>query len=77
MELARKPQTILAYEMNGTALPITHGAPLRIRLKSQLGYKMAKHVCRIELVEDFSNIGKGQGGWRDDVLNYYVKTAGI
>lgn len=77
MELARKPQTILAYEMNGAPLPIAHGAPLRLRLESQLGYKMAKYVCGVELVEDFSHIGKGQGGWRDDVLNYYVKTAGI
>ena len=73
MELAGKPQTILAYEMNEAPLPIEHGAPLRLRLESQLGYKMAKYVCGIELVKDFSHIGKGQGGWRDDVLNYYVK----
>lgn len=77
IELARKPQTILAYEMNDIPLPVDHGAPLRLRLESQLGYKMAKFVCAIEVVEDFSHIGKGQGGWRDDVLNYYVKTAGI
>lgn len=77
LELACKPQSLLAYEMNRQPLPLEHGAPLRLRLESQLGYKMAKYVSAIELVEDFSHLGKGQGGWRDDVLNYFVKTAGI
>lgn len=77
LELALKPQSILAYEMNHQPLPINNGAPLRLRLETQLGYKMAKWVCAIELVEDFRHIGKGQGGWRDDVLHYYVNTAGI
>ncbi|AUX38276.1 oxidoreductase [Sorangium cellulosum] len=77
LETARMPQVILAYEMNGQPLPIPHGAPLRLRVEHQLGYKMAKWVCAIELVEDFRRIGKGQGGWRDDVLNYYPSDAGI
>ncbi|KYF91547.1 hypothetical protein BE17_30905 [Sorangium cellulosum] len=77
METAMKPQVILAYEMNGEPLPIPHGAPLRLRVEHQLGYKMAKWVCAIELVEDFRHLGKGQGGWRDDVLNYYPSDAGI
>ena len=77
MELAHKPQTILAYEMNEEPLPVVHGAPLRLRLESQLGYKMVKYVWAIEFVEDFQHIGKGQGGWRDNVLNYHKKTAGI
>jgi methionine sulfoxide reductase catalytic subunit len=77
LETARAPQVILAYEMNGAPLPIEHGAPLRLRVEHQLGYKMAKWVNRIELVEDFRGIGKGQGGWRDDVLNYYPSDAGI
>jgi len=38
---------------------------------------MAKWVDRVELVEDFQGIGRGQGGWRDDVLNYYPSDAGI
>ena len=46
------PQTILAYEMNGAALPIAHGAPLRLRVERQLGYKMAKYVMRIEAVDE-------------------------
>jgi DMSO/TMAO reductase YedYZ molybdopterin-dependent catalytic subunit len=77
LETARRPQVILAYEMNGAQLPVEHGAPLRLRVEHQLGYKMAKWVHRIELVEDFRGIGKGQGGWRDDVLNYYPSDAGI
>jgi DMSO/TMAO reductase YedYZ molybdopterin-dependent catalytic subunit len=62
MEDAFPPQTILAYELNDKPLPIANGAPLRLRLERQLGYKMAKYVMRIELVEDFSRIGGGKGG---------------
>ena len=59
---ASHAQTILAYEMNGQALPIAHGAPLRLRDERQLGYKMAKYIMRIELVADFTGIGDGKGG---------------
>lgn len=74
---ARRPQVLLAHQMNGAALTVEHGAPLRLRVEHQLGYKMAKWVNRIELVSDFRGIGGGQGGWRDDVLNYYPSDAGI
>lgn len=74
---AREPRSILAYEMNGDDLPVAHGAPYRLRIESQLGYKMAKWVARIEFVEDFEDIGKGKGGWRDDVLHYYPNSADI
>ena len=77
LETARRPQVILAYDMNDAPLSVAHGAPLRLRVEHQLGYKMAKWVTRIELVADFRGIGKGQGGWRDDVLNYYPSDAGI
>jgi DMSO/TMAO reductase YedYZ molybdopterin-dependent catalytic subunit len=60
---AYHPQTILAYEMNDQALPIAHGAPLRLRDERQLGYKMAKYIMRIELVADFGHIGDGNGGY--------------
>jgi DMSO/TMAO reductase YedYZ molybdopterin-dependent catalytic subunit len=63
---AYHPQTILAYEMNGQALPIAHGAPLRLRDERQLGYKMAKYIMRIELVADFAGIGDGKGGYWED-----------
>jgi DMSO/TMAO reductase YedYZ molybdopterin-dependent catalytic subunit len=60
------PQTILAYAMNGAALPVGHGAPLRLRVELQIGYKNAKYVDRIELVDRLSTIGKGRGGWWED-----------
>ena len=60
------PQTIMAYSMNGQTLPVPHGAPLRLRVERQLGYKMAKYVMRIEVVDDFSKIGFGKGGFWED-----------
>lgn len=68
MQLAVHPQTILAYEMNGQPLPIPHGAPLRLRLEAQLGFKMVKYLRAIEFVEDFGDIGSGYGGWPEDNL---------
>jgi len=61
------PQTILAYEMNDQALPIPHGAPLRLRVERQLGYKMAKYVMRIEAVGSVSGIRGGRGGFWEDL----------
>jgi len=60
------PQTILAYEMNGEPLPVDHGAPLRLRIELQIGYKHAKYVDRIEVVDALNHIGKGRGGWWED-----------
>jgi DMSO/TMAO reductase YedYZ molybdopterin-dependent catalytic subunit len=72
-EDAYHPQTILAYEMNDRALPIPHGAPLRLRVERQLGYKMAKYIMRIELVDDFAGIGRGRGGfWEDRGYEWYA-----
>jgi DMSO/TMAO reductase YedYZ molybdopterin-dependent catalytic subunit len=62
LEDAFHPQTILAYEINSAPLPVPHGAPLRLRVERQLGYKMAKYVMRVEAVEDFTTIGAGRGG---------------
>src|SRR5207248_6953553 len=62
LEDAYHPQTILAYALNGKSVPIENGAPLRLRLERQLGYKMAKYVMRIELVADLAPIGRGNGG---------------
>lgn len=61
------PQTILAYEMNDQVLPIPHGAPLRLRVERQLGYKMAKYVMRIEAVADLATIRGGRGGYWEDL----------
>ena len=74
--LADNPQTILALDMNDAALPVEHGAPIRVRIETQLGFKMVKWVKAIELVADTSDIGQGQGGWRED-QQYYANAAGI
>jgi DMSO/TMAO reductase YedYZ molybdopterin-dependent catalytic subunit len=67
------PQTILAYELNGKPLDIPHGAPLRLRFERQLGYKQAKYVERIELVESLAGIGGGKGGyWEDQGYEWYA-----
>lgn len=70
MELAKHPQTILAYEMNGEPLPIPHGAPLRLRVETQLGYKMVKYLHSISFVKEYNHIGEGQGGLREDYQYY-------
>ncbi len=67
------PQTILAYAMNGKPLEIGHGAPLRLRVERQLGYKHAKYVMRIEAVESLLKIGMGRGGyWEDSGYDWYA-----
>jgi DMSO/TMAO reductase YedYZ molybdopterin-dependent catalytic subunit/thiosulfate reductase cytochrome b subunit len=76
LALARKPGSILALEMNGEPLPIEHGAPVRLRVETQLGFKMVKWVRAIELVESYAHIGMGQGGWRED-QQYYSNLVGI
>lgn len=58
--------TILAYEMNGAHLPVLHGAPLRLRCENELGFKMVKWIAAIEFVDDFSDLGGGQGGYNED-----------
>lgn len=76
MYLAGKPQTLLALDMNGAPLPVEHGAPVRLRIETQLGFKMVKWIKAIEFVEDVAGIGQGQGGWRED-QQYYANAAGI
>ncbi len=67
---ALHPQTILAWGMNGQTLPVGHGAPLRLRVERQLGYKQAKYVMRVEAVDTLAKIGRGKGGYWEDVLDY-------
>ena len=67
------PQTILAYQMNGKDLSIGHGAPLRLRVERQLGYKQAKYIMRIELVDSFAGLWGGNGGyWEDRGYEWYA-----
>lgn len=67
---AYHPQTILAYDMNDQILPVAHGAPVRLRVERNLGYKHAKYVMRVEAVADFSHIGLGKGGYWEDRGDY-------
>jgi DMSO/TMAO reductase YedYZ molybdopterin-dependent catalytic subunit len=70
---ARHPQTLLAFAMNDKPLPIPYGAPLRLRLGRQLGYKQAKYLSRIELVHSFDAISGGKGGyWEDQGYEWYA-----
>ena len=66
------PQTILAYAMNGQPLPVEHGAPLRLRVERQLGYKNTKYIKSIDLVASFADLGQGHGGfWEDQGYEWY------
>ena len=69
---AHHVQTILAYELNDKPLPVSNGAPLRCRVERQLGYKQAKYIRAIELVESFAAIRGGKGGyWEDEGYEWY------
>ena len=63
---ALHPQTILAYGMNGRELPIAHGAPLRVRVERQLGYKSMKFLRGLVVTSEFDDngpYGQIQNGW--------------
>ncbi|MEP7296425.1 MAG: molybdopterin-dependent oxidoreductase, partial [Burkholderiales bacterium] len=65
--------TVLAYELNDQPLPVNNGAPLRVRIERQLGYKHAKYLMKIELVESFDKIRAGKGGyWEDNGYEWYA-----
>lgn len=67
------PQTMLAYALNGRMLPVANGAPLRLRVERQLGYKQAKYLMRIEAVARLDGIGQGRGGyWEDRGYEWYA-----
>jgi len=64
------PQTILALKMNGARLTVPHGAPVRLRVERQLGYKHAKYVTGIDAVASLDGIGEGKGGYWEDNVDY-------
>jgi DMSO/TMAO reductase YedYZ molybdopterin-dependent catalytic subunit len=55
------PQTLLAYGMNGPEIPTPHGAPVRVRVPRQLGFKSIKYLSRIIVTDTVKNFGKGLG----------------
>ena len=67
---AYHPQTIVAHMLNGEPLPEKNGAPLRMRIERQLGYKHPKYLTAIELVDTLDNIGGGEGGYWEDRSGY-------
>jgi DMSO/TMAO reductase YedYZ molybdopterin-dependent catalytic subunit len=70
---AYHPQTILAYELNGKPLPVKNGAPLRLRVERQLGYKQAKYIVGIDVVSSLAGIRGGKGGfWEDQGYEWYA-----
>jgi DMSO/TMAO reductase YedYZ molybdopterin-dependent catalytic subunit len=72
LDEAHHAQTILAYDLNDKPLPVINGAPIRCRVERQLGYKQAKYVKAIELVESFAAIRGGKGGyWEDEGYEWY------
>ncbi|MBI3594100.1 MAG: molybdopterin-dependent oxidoreductase [Nitrospirae bacterium] len=73
LEDAFHPQTILAYELNDKSLPVANGAPIRLRVERQLGYKMAKFIMAIEVSDRLDLIGEGRGGyWEDQGYEWYA-----
>jgi methionine sulfoxide reductase catalytic subunit len=66
LENVLKAQCLLASEMNGKSLTEVYGAPLRLRVENQLGYKMVKWIERIEFIESEETIGLGEGGKNED-----------
>lgn len=67
------PQTLVAYDLNGKPLGVPNGAPLRLRVERQLGYKQAKYLRRIEIANSFRTIAGGYGGyWEDRGYEWYA-----
>ncbi|MCT2559077.1 molybdopterin-dependent oxidoreductase [Tsuneonella sp. YG55] len=65
------PQTIIAHMLNGAPLPVRNGAPLRLRVERQLGYKHAKYLTGIEAVASLEGIEGGKGGYWEDRAGYH------
>jgi DMSO/TMAO reductase YedYZ molybdopterin-dependent catalytic subunit len=76
LAIGRQPQALLAYDFDGEPLPVPHGAPLRVRIETKLGFKMVKYLRAIEVVGDYRNVGDGMGGVREDEQEYDME-AGI
>lgn len=64
------PQTILAFALNDRPLSVANGAPLRLRVERQLGYKHAKYLMEVSAVDSLAGVGKGKGGFWEDHAGY-------
>ncbi len=68
MRCTRKPSSRTCS--TARPCPVINGAPLRLRLERQLGYKHAKYLTGIELVASLDGIGVGKGGYWEDHHGY-------
>lgn len=66
LDMLAEEDTILAFRRNGELLDLHLGAPARLRVESNHGYKMVKWVRSIEWIDDYANYGDGRGGTRED-----------
>jgi DMSO/TMAO reductase YedYZ molybdopterin-dependent catalytic subunit len=71
LERCMRPQTFLAYEMNGRQLPDSHGFPLRAVIPGYYGMKQPKWLTEIEVVADDYQGYWEERGWADEAV---VKT---
>ena len=61
------PQTIVAHSLNGAPVPVSNGAPVRVRIERKLGYKQPKYLRLIEVVDSYGGFGAGHGGYWEDL----------
>ncbi|MBV8282084.1 MAG: molybdopterin-dependent oxidoreductase, partial [Candidatus Eremiobacteraeota bacterium] len=72
MHQAAHPQALLAYDLNDAPVPLKNGAPVRLKVPTQLGYKSAKHVARIELVAGLGGPNGKGGYWEDQGYEWFA-----
>ncbi|MDQ2817886.1 MAG: molybdopterin-dependent oxidoreductase [Candidatus Eremiobacteraeota bacterium] len=72
MRQASHPQTLLAYELNDRPIPIKNGAPVRLRVPTQLGYKSAKYVAHLDIVAGLGGRNGKGGYWEDQGYEWFA-----
>ena len=72
MRQAAHPQALLAYELNDKPVPVENGAPIRLKVPTQLGYKSAKYVQRIEVVAGLGGMLGNGGYWEDQGYEWFA-----
>ena len=57
METALHPQTLLCWEMYDRPLTREHGAPLRLSIPTKIGYKQAKYLTDLKVMNVLDKVG--------------------
>jgi hypothetical protein len=68
LEKAMDPTTLVAFEMNGQALPHRHGYPARVIVPGYFGEKHVKWITRIEVADDSAVGFYEKQGWGPDFI---------